>query len=90
MNKMKPPHPGKILLEDVLKPSKISVEEAANLLSVTFPYLHAVVNEKVPINDRLAYQLYSYFGGEAKFWLRLQKKYDKWEQAQQLPSNDRL
>ena len=44
MNRRKPTHPGKVLLEDVMKPLGITVTEAAKDLGVSRKTLSEIVN----------------------------------------------
>ncbi len=71
-----PPHPGKVVLEECIKPLGLSITEAAKGLGVTRATLSRLVNGKNGISPQMAVRLSKAFGGSAESWLRQQMNYD--------------
>ncbi len=71
-----PPHPGKVVLEECIKPLGLSITEAAEGLGVTRATLSRLVNGKSGISPQMAVRLSKAFGGSAESWLRQQMNYD--------------
>jgi antitoxin HigA-1 len=70
-----PPHPGRLVRENV-EEHRLTVTGAAKALGVTRQALNNVVNGKSGISAEMAVRLAAAFGSEADFWLRLQTNYD--------------
>ena len=70
------PHPGEILLEEFLKPMKISQNRLALEIRVPTHRINEIVKERRGITADTALRLSIYFGTTAAFWLQLQSKYD--------------
>lgn len=77
-------HPGEILLEEVVKPTGITISEAASLLKVSRLTLSKIVNGRGGITPNIALRVEAVFGGKADFWLRLQRTYDLEEERKNL------
>lgn len=75
-DKLHPIHPGEILLEEFLKPMKISQNELALALRVPARRINEIVLSKRRITIDTALRLAHYFGNSAQFWLGLQMDYD--------------
>lgn len=75
-NKLKPVHPGEILLEEFLKPMDISQNKLALNISVPARRINEIVLEKRRITADTALRLAKYFGTSAEFWLGLQSQND--------------
>jgi len=71
-----PPHPGETILEDILKPLKMSVNQLAKHLGITATRLNEIVRGRRGITADTALRLARYFGTSAEFWLGLQLEYD--------------
>ena len=71
-----PPHPGETILEDVLKPLGMSVNQLAKVLGVTAARLNDIVRGRRGISADTALRLARCFGTSAEFWLSLQSLYD--------------
>jgi addiction module HigA family antidote len=69
-------HPGEMLREDVIKPTGITVGQAADLLQVSRLTLSKILNRRGSITPNIALRVEAVFGGKADFWLRLQRVYD--------------
>lgn len=95
MNKLKNIHPGEILLEEFLKPMKISAYRLAKDLQIPQTRVSAILHGKRRISADTALRLSQYFGTSAKFWLGLQDDFDieeerlkKGEELKNIPPAD--
>lgn len=79
-SKRPPTHPGEILLEEFLRPLKLSQEQLVAHLggSWTQPKLSEIINKKRRITEAIALDFADAFGTTAEFWLNLQHHYDLW------------
>jgi len=75
-NKIPPVHPGEILLEEFLKPLKVSQYKLAKDISVPARRINEIVHGKRSITADTALRLSRYFGLSDRFWLNLQGRYD--------------
>ena len=71
-----PTHPGEILLEDFLKPLKLTQVELAKALGVTFRTINEIVNERRNVSPEMAVKLARYFGTSDEVWMNLQNQHD--------------
>lgn len=74
--RLKPIHPGEILLEEFLKPMGLSQNRVALDIGVPPRRINEIVLEKRGITADTALRLARYFGNSARFWLGLQMDYD--------------
>ena len=74
----KPTHPGRVFLEDVLKPLGLSVTEAAKMLGVSRKTLSEFVNEKVALSPEMALRISNATNTSAESWLNMQQKLTLW------------
>ncbi len=74
--KMRPIHPGEVLLEEFLKPMNMSQNKLAMNISVPPRRINEIVLEKRRITADTALRLARFFGTSAEFWLGLQSQYD--------------
>ena len=75
-NGMRPVHPGEVLLEDYIKPMRISVRALSLALHVPYSRLREVVDGDRGVSADTALRLERYFGSEAQGWLNLQTAYE--------------
>ena len=75
-DKLHPIHPGEVLLEEFLKPMKISQNELALALRIPVRRINEIVLSKRRITVDTALRLAHYFSNSAQFWLGLQMDYD--------------
>ncbi len=75
-NKLKPIHPGEILLEEFLKPMEISQYRLAKDISVPPRRINEIVHEKRGISADTALRLSRFFGTSENFWINLQSRFD--------------
>ncbi|PIR54603.1 addiction module antidote protein, HigA family [Candidatus Peregrinibacteria bacterium CG10_big_fil_rev_8_21_14_0_10_36_19] len=76
MKRIPPTHPGKTLLEDFLKPLKISQYRLAHSIGVTPMRISEIVRGVRSVSPDTALRFQKFFGLEAEFWLKLQSHYD--------------
>jgi addiction module HigA family antidote len=76
MEKIKPIHPGEILLEEFIKPFGISQYRLAKDINVSQMKISEIVNKKRRITVDTALRLAKYFGISPEFWMGLQNDYD--------------
>lgn len=71
-----PPHPGGMLLEDVIKAQGLTITEAAERLSMSRVALSRVCHGHAGISPDLAVRLERAGVSTAKAWLMMQLNYD--------------
>ena len=76
MKKLKPVHPGEILLEEFLEPMKISQNQLGRDLGVSPRRINEIIHGKRSVTADTALRLSVYFGNSASFWMGLQMDYD--------------
>jgi len=69
-------HPGRTILEDVLKPLGMSVNALARALHVPTTRLNDIVRGRRGVTADTALRLARYLGTSPQFWLNLQSAYD--------------
>ena len=74
--KLKPVHPGEVLLEEFLKPMGLSQNRLALDMGVPPRRVSEIVLGKRSITADTALRLGRYFGMSPQFWLGLQMNYD--------------
>ena len=74
--KIKPIHPGEILLEEFLTPMGISQYRLAKDINVPPRRINEIVLGKRTITADTALRLSRYFGLSERFWLNLQMRYN--------------
>ena len=78
--KLKPIHPGEVLLADFLEPLGLSQYRLAHDISVPPRCINEIVHGKRGITADTALRLARYFGTTERFWLNLQARFDLEEQ----------
>ena len=81
-----PAHPGEIIREDCLKPSGLSVTDAAKGLGVTRKALSDLINGHSGVSPEMAIRLEKAGWSKADHWLRMQMQYDLWQAKQRAGS----
>lgn len=74
--KLKPVHPGEVLLEEFLKPMGLSQNRLALSIGVSPRRVNEIVLGKRSITADTALRLARYFDMSPQFWLGLQMDYD--------------
>lgn len=75
-DKLKPIHPGEVLLEEFLKPMNLSQNQLALAVRVPARRINEIVHGKRRITADTALRLARYFDMSPRFWLGLQMDYD--------------
>ena len=81
----KPTHPGKVFLEDVMKPLNLKVTDAARMLGVSRKALSEFVNEKASLSPEMALRISKATGTSAESWMNMQQKLTLWIAYQHEP-----
>ena len=74
--RLSPVHPGEILLEEFLKPLRISQNRLGRDLGVPAQRINEIIRGRRAITVDTALRLAKYFGTTPQFWLNLQAHYD--------------
>jgi antitoxin HigA-1 len=74
--RLKPVHPGEILLEEFLKPLNLSMNALALDLHVPVTRIAEIVHERRGITPETALRLAKYFDTTPEFWVNLQTRFD--------------
>lgn len=74
--KLRPVHPGEVLLADFLQPLELSQYRLAHDISVPPRRINEIVHGNRAITADTALRLARYFGTSERFWLNLQARYD--------------
>jgi addiction module HigA family antidote len=74
--RLKPVHPGEVLVEEFLKPMELSQNRLAIEIGVPARRINEIALRKRAITADTALRLSRYFGNSAQFWLGLQNDYD--------------
>jgi addiction module HigA family antidote len=82
-----PPHPGRIVGEEILQPLGLTVTAAAKILGVSRQAINNLVNLRAGISPEMAIRLSKAFGVSAQTWLGMQSAYDL---AQALKSESKI
>ena len=76
MEKLSNIHPGEILLEEFLKPLRVSAYRLSKDIGIPQTRTSEIIKGNRSITADTALRLSYYFGNSAKFWLGLQNDYD--------------
>jgi len=74
--KLKPVHPGEVLLEEFLNPMDLSQNRLAINIGVDARRINEIVLGKRRVTADTALRLSRFFGNSAHFWMGLQSDYD--------------
>ena len=74
-----PTHPGEMLLQEFLKPMKLSQVELARRMGVPIQRVNTLINGKRGITAQTALLLSRELKTTAEFWMNLQGAYDLYE-----------
>ncbi len=87
MSKRMPTHPGKVLLEDVIKPLGITITKAAEGLGISRKALSEIVNGRCGLSPDVAVRIGKATNTSPESWLAMQTKLDLWKAMQKEPKN---
>ncbi|MHB8482140.1 MAG: HigA family addiction module antitoxin [Nitrospiria bacterium] len=71
-----PPHPGRIIRQECIEPSGLTITKAAKRLGVTRQTLNNLVSGKGGISPEMSIRLSKAFGSHPEIWLGMQMEYD--------------
>jgi antitoxin HigA-1 len=71
-----PTHPGKMLLEEFIRPLGLSQTDFALRIGVSYPRLNEIIHGKRAVTPDTALRLERALGMDAHFWLNLQLVWD--------------
>ncbi len=74
--KLRPVHPGEILLEEFMKPLGLSMNRMTMDLRVPVTRIADIVNERRGITADTALRFARYFKNSPTFWMTLQTRFD--------------
>ena len=77
-----PTHPGEMLLEEFLKPMKLSQRDVADGIRVPYQRVNELINGRRGITPATALRLAKFFGNTADFWMNLQLRWDLYHAQQ--------
>jgi antitoxin HigA-1 len=75
-DKLSPVHPGEVLLEEFIKPMKLSQNRLAISIGVDTRRINEIVLGKRSITADTALRLSRFFDNSPQFWMGLQSQYD--------------
>lgn len=73
---LEPIHPGEVLVEEFLKPMRLSQNRLAIAVGVPARRINEIALRKRAITADTALRLARYFGNSPQFWIGLQMDYD--------------
>ena len=77
-----PTHPGEMLLEEFLKPLRLTQRDLATAVRVPYQRINELVNGRRGITPSTALRLAKYFDVSPAFWLNLQLRWDLYHATQ--------
>ena len=77
-----PTHPGEMLLEEFLRPMRLSQRELTNAIQVPYQRINELVNGKRGMTPSTALRLARFFGMSAGFWMNHQLRWDLYNAQQ--------
>lgn len=82
-----PPHPGKILREDILPCLELTASGLAQHLAIKDSDLAEFLNETRPVTLELAQRLAAALGQSPRYWLGLQVQFDIFKACECAPAD---
>lgn len=80
MKKDHPPHPGRLLREDIMPALGITVTDAATQLGMSRVQLSRFINERASVTPELALRLGRWWPAQPAIrWLHMQGEHDLWQ-----------
>ena len=76
--------PGEILLEEFLKPRKLTQTQLAERMGVSLRRVNTIVKGSRSITAETAILLSRVFGNSPEFWMNLQTRFDLWRAEKKL------
>lgn len=79
--KIRPTHPGEMLLEDFLPDYGLSVSDFAKSIGVSRQTVNELLKERRAVSPEMALRLSRFFENTAEFWMNAQQAVDLWDAA---------
>jgi addiction module HigA family antidote len=76
MKKLPAIHPGEVLLEDFMKPNRLTAYRVAKDIGVPALRINQIVRRERGVSADTALRLARYFGTSAAVWTRMQARYE--------------
>jgi len=86
MKKMPNIYPGEILMEDFLKPMKITAYKLAKATHIDQTRISEIIRGNRSITADTALRFAKYFGNSPEFWINIQSIYDLEEKKKSIKS----
>ena len=83
-------HPGRVLLEEFLAPSGISVWHLARDVQIPVRRVYEIIQGQRAITKDIALRLAHYLGMSERYWLELQERHDSSCKTHRNPSRSLL
>ena len=80
-------HPG-VFLQELIQWQKITPIELAEQTGIPATRIIDITLQRAELDQQVSEGLAAYFGNSARFWLHLQKSFDKKERLKQLYADD--
>ena len=77
-----PTHPGKMLLEEFLKPMGLSQRDLAGGIQVPYQRVNELINGRRGVTPATALRLAKFFGNTPGFWMNLQLRWELYHAQQ--------
>jgi antitoxin HigA-1 len=77
-----PTHPGEMLIEEFLKPMRLTQREVAKAIRVPYRQINEIANGRRGITTSTALRLARYFGTSPDFWMNLQLRWELYRVTQ--------
>jgi addiction module HigA family antidote len=71
-----PTHPGEMLLEEFLRPMRLTQRELAVAIHVPYQRVNEIINGRRGVTPSTALRLAKFFGVSPDFWMNLQLRWD--------------
>lgn len=78
----RPTSPGEILLEEFMKPLRVSRSSLAKHLNVSYSRINEIIQGKRAITPDTAFRLAAYFDTTPEFWINAQNAVDMFDTLQ--------
>ena len=75
----RPVHPGRVFLQDYLRPLGITQKRAARLLRISYPRMNEIISGKRRVTPETALRLARLTDTDPESWLNLQQAVDLWD-----------
>jgi len=85
--KIRPTHPGEMLLEDFLPEYGLTVASLAEAVGVSRQTINQLLRGRRSVSPGMAIRLSRLFGNTPEFWLNAQRAVDLWDAARSIEAD---